>query len=139
LVQDQNHKGDYFQWLNGNKVFLNQIKFKTDTLVACGFLVGAHPRHFRRDKAEHEIKLKLQLGDDLPFQLSARVISAPMEPSRQDKFAFQAIVIETAMMHARMLREAFFALPNPPRRRPVTHTQDNINLFLYLSPKNGQL
>ncbi len=33
----------YFNCLHQRKVYLNQTKFKMATLVACGFLVGAHP------------------------------------------------------------------------------------------------
>jgi hypothetical protein len=34
--------GPYFTWLWQCQVFLNPTNFKTDTLIACGFLVGAH-------------------------------------------------------------------------------------------------
>jgi hypothetical protein len=48
-------KNLYFTWLKAHRVFLNYTKFKTDTLVACGFSVGAHPGFMRRDEAEDEI------------------------------------------------------------------------------------
>jgi len=40
-------KDKYFQWLYQNKVYLNLTKFKSSTLVVCGFLVSAHPGHLR--------------------------------------------------------------------------------------------
>jgi hypothetical protein len=47
---------DYSQWLHWNKVYLNMAKFKCDTLVVCGFLVGAHPGHLRREDTEQEYR-----------------------------------------------------------------------------------
>jgi hypothetical protein len=69
----------YFSWLHLNQVFLNYTKFKTDTLIPCGFLVGAHPGFFRRDEAEEELIGSLGLADNsIPFQLSSRNISVPI-------------------------------------------------------------
>jgi hypothetical protein len=40
-------KDPYFQWLSKAKVYINLAKFKSATLVVCGFFVGAHPGHLR--------------------------------------------------------------------------------------------
>jgi hypothetical protein len=45
-------KEPFFRWLHRSKIYLNMTKFKCATLVVCGFLVGAHPGHFRREDAE---------------------------------------------------------------------------------------
>jgi len=72
-------KNPYFSWMRAHRVFLNYTKFKTDTLVACGFLVGAHPGHTHREEAEEEIHGSLGLDPgELDFQLSARSISVPI-------------------------------------------------------------
>ncbi len=73
-------KNPYFTWLKAHRVFLNYTKFKTDTLVACGFSVGAHPGFMRRDKAEEEICGSLGFDkDEANFQLSSRYISVPIK------------------------------------------------------------
>jgi hypothetical protein len=68
-------KDPYFQWMHKKKVYLNLAKFKIATLVVCGFLVGAHPGHLRRNEAEQELRIRLRLEEDFPFQLSSRTIS----------------------------------------------------------------
>jgi hypothetical protein len=70
-LKSPNHP--FFNWLHLNKVYLNQTKFKTSSLVPCGFLLGAHPGHMRRDEAESELGLSLGFpsSDELPFQLSS--------------------------------------------------------------------
>jgi len=104
----------YFQWLHQNKVYLNMTKFKSATLVICGFFIGAHPGHFRREDAEKELRLRLQISDDYPFQLSSRTISVPKDAGKQsERYGFPAVAIETSARHAKKLREAFFALPPP--------------------------
>jgi hypothetical protein len=97
-------KSLYFTWLKECRVYINRTAFKTDTLVACGFLVGAHPGFMRRDEAEEELKVSLDIEPDtLPFQLSSRSISVPIKEGDQSRFSFQAIVVETSVKHAQPL------------------------------------
>jgi hypothetical protein len=104
----------YFGWLRTNNVYLNQAKFKTSTLVPCGFLVGAHPGFIRRDEAESEIYTHLMTDSDtLPFQLTARTISVPIHDGKPEKYTFQAVVVETAVNQAAALKESFYKLANP--------------------------
>jgi hypothetical protein len=104
----------YFNWLRFNNVYLNQTKFKTATLVPCGFLVGAHPGHFRRDEAEAELQSSLNLtGPDMQFQLSARTASVPLKHGSSERYTFQAVVVETSTTFAKQLREAFYGLQKP--------------------------
>jgi hypothetical protein len=92
-----------------HRVFLNYTEFKTDTLVACGFLVGAHPGHIRREEAEEEIRGSLGLDpEELDFQLSARLISVPIQEGESACFTFQALVIEMSTKNATILRERFY-------------------------------
>jgi hypothetical protein len=106
--------GAYFSWLHKNEVFINCMKFKADTLVPCGFLVGAHPAFFCRDKAEDELTCSLDLDDTpVPFQLSSRTISVPMVEGNPQKFTLQAIIVKTSTSHAGTLRERFYNLENP--------------------------
>lgn len=104
---------DYFQYLHWNKVYLNLTKFKADTLVVCGFFVGAHPGHLRREDAEVELRKRLQLPPDFPFQLSSRTISVPIAPGKDERYAFPAVAVESSTKFAKRLREAFFAQPKP--------------------------
>lgn len=92
---------------------LNQTTFKTDTLVACGFLVGAHPGHLHCDEAERELRTSLQLENNFPLQLSARTTTILIVLGKPEKFSFQAVVIETPINHAEQLREQFYLLPKP--------------------------
>jgi hypothetical protein len=96
------YKSTYFNWLRNNNVFLNQTKFKTSTLVACGFLVGAHPGYLRRDEAEQELRVSLQLQqedskaeeENIPFQLSSRTTTVAIQDGEKERYEFQAIVVE---------------------------------------------
>jgi len=107
-------KEPYFQWLHQSKVYLNLAKFKSDTLVVCGFLLGAHPRHLRRDDAEKEFATRLELPADFPFQLSSRTISVPVDNNKDSKrYSFPAVAVETSARQAKSLRETFFAQPKP--------------------------
>jgi hypothetical protein len=107
-------KGEYFQWLHHQKVYLNQMTFKTDTLVACGFLVGAHPGHLRRDEAEQELQASLQTTpEELPFQLTARTISVPVHENQPERYSFHAVVVETSISHVAPLKEKFYNLGHP--------------------------
>jgi hypothetical protein len=112
-LKSPNHP--FFNWLCLNKVFLNQIKFKASSLVPCGFLLGAHPGHLRRDEAEDELRTSLgyEIDEELPFQLSSRSVSVPIQDGNKDRYAFQAVVVETSTQHAASLRENFFNLGNP--------------------------
>jgi hypothetical protein len=106
--------GTYFNWLHSNEVFLNYTKFKTDTLVPSGFLVGAHPNFFHRNEAEEELLGSLGLPDEsIQFQLSSRSISVPISDGSPERYTFQAVVVETAAPHATTLREKFYELENP--------------------------
>jgi hypothetical protein len=117
----KSYNSTYFNWLRTNNAFLNQTKFKTSTLVACGFLVGAHPGYLRRDEAEKELRASLQLPqdgadsdeEDIPFQLSSRTTTVAIQEGGKERYAFQAIVVETATNHATKLRERFYKLDNP--------------------------
>jgi hypothetical protein len=64
-------KKPYFQWLKHHKVSLNFTKFKTDTLVACGFLVGAHPGYLCQNEVQEKLKISVGIEDTIPFQLSS--------------------------------------------------------------------
>jgi hypothetical protein len=75
-------KDPYFQWLHQTKVYLNLTKFKSATLIVCGFLVGAHPGHLRREDAEEELCKRLNLQENFPFQLTARTISVPKDSGK---------------------------------------------------------
>jgi hypothetical protein len=112
-LKSPNHP--FFNWLRLNKVFLNQVKFKASSLVPCGFLLGAHPGHLRRDEAEDELRVSLGFSteEELPFQLSSRSVSVPVSEGSPDRYAFQAVVVETSTQQAASLREQFFSLGNP--------------------------
>jgi hypothetical protein len=87
----------YFAWLTNNRVFINYTKFKTDTLVPCGFLVGAHPGHFRRNEAEEELLASLGLDPgEIPFQLSSRSVSVPIKEDDPRRYSFNAVIVETS-------------------------------------------
>jgi hypothetical protein len=107
-------KDPYFKWLHLHKIYLNLTKFKSATLVVCGFLVGAHPGHFRRDDAEIELRSRLHLPEEFPFQLSSRTITVPKDPGKHaERFSFPAVAIETYTRHAKNLRKSFFLQPKP--------------------------
>jgi hypothetical protein len=114
-LKSPNHP--FFNWLHLNKVFLNQTIFKASSLVPCGFLLGAHPGHLRKDEAEDELRISLgySLEEELPFQLFARTVSVPIQEGKQDRSAFQAVVVETSTQHAASLRKIFFSLGNPTK------------------------
>lgn len=87
-------------------MFLNATKFKVDTLVPYGFLVGTYPSYFHRDEAEEEFVVSLSLDDQpIPFQLSSRNISVPIVEGSRERYSFQAVVVETSATHATALRE----------------------------------
>jgi hypothetical protein len=122
-LKSPNHP--FFNWLRLNKVFLNQTKFKASSLVPCGFLLGAHPGYLRRDEAEEELRQGLGYTQDeeLPFQLSSRTVSVPIQDDKQDRYAFQAVVVETSTQQAATLREKFFSMGHPTQvldRLPYT-------------------
>jgi hypothetical protein len=107
-------KEPHFQWLHQSKVYLNLAKFKSDTLVMCGFLLGAHPGHFRCEDAEKEFSSRLELSSDFPFQLSSRTISVPIDNSKDaSRYSFPAVAVETSACQSKHLREAFFSQPKP--------------------------
>jgi hypothetical protein len=106
----------YFAWLTNNRVFINYTKFKTETLVPCGFLVGAHPGHFRRKEAEEEILASLGLDPgELSFQLSSHSVSVPIKEDDPRRYSFNAVVVETSTKHATRLCERFYELSDPSK------------------------
>jgi hypothetical protein len=127
-------RNPYFNWLRSNNVYLNQTKFKTDTLVACGILLGAHPSYLRRDEAEQELHQSLKLQDqEIPFQLSSRTISVPIKEGAPEKYTFQAVVVETSSSTAASLRERFYQLENPLMAQ-ATHPYTGKYPFVPLLP-----
>jgi hypothetical protein len=92
----------YFGWLHTGNIYLNQTKFKIDTLVACGFLLWAHPGYLPRDEAKQE-----------SFQLSSHTTSVLEKEGGKERFSFQTIVIEMSTKNAAKLREWFYTLKNP--------------------------
>jgi hypothetical protein len=122
----------YFSWLRNHKVYLNLTKFKTDTLVPCGFLVGAHPGFLRRNEAKEELRGSLSIDpEELPFQLSARTISVPLKEGEPGRFSFQAVVVETAVKHATKLRD-FFYMQDNPATAVKTYPYTGMNQFVPL-------
>jgi hypothetical protein len=120
----------YFQWLHQHKVYINLAKFKSATLVICGFFVGAHPGHLRREDAERELRHRVQLPEAFPFQLTSRTISVPKDSSKEsERYAFPAVAIETSARQAKKLCEAFFALP-PPSKAKVDHPHTGCYQFV---------
>jgi hypothetical protein len=111
-LKSPNHP--FFNWLHINKVFLNQTKFKTSSLVPCGFLLGAHPGHLRRDEAEAELKVSLgyETEEEPPFQLSSRSVSVPVQEGKPERFLFLTVIVETSTQQAASLKEKFFSLGN---------------------------
>jgi hypothetical protein len=105
----------FFQWMRKCKVFLNQTKFKANTLLSCGFLHGVHPGYLQRDEAEKELDMCLNKHHDTPinFQLSARTVSVPIAEGHPERFPFPAVVVETTVEHAAILRERFYSLGDP--------------------------
>jgi hypothetical protein len=102
---------EYFKWLHLNKVFLNQTKFKTETLAPCEFLLGAHLGFFWRDEAEADLAPSINPGGEIvSFQLSARSVSVAISPHNKQNYTFQAVIVETSIPHAAKLREQFYSL-----------------------------
>jgi hypothetical protein len=111
-------KHPYFAWLCTNRVYLNYTKFKTDTLVACGFLVGAHPGYLCREEAEEEIRGSLGLDEgELQFQLSSRSVSVPIKDGQPSRYNFHAVILKTSVREASRLRELFYALQHPKKAK----------------------
>jgi hypothetical protein len=106
---------EFFRFLYTNKVFLNQTRINAATLVAVGFLHGAHPGYFRRDTAEQEMEkyINQNPASSLPFQLSAFTITVPIMDGKAKRFSFQTVVVETPVEHATALRERFYSLGDP--------------------------
>jgi hypothetical protein len=120
-------KNPYFTWLKKNRVYLNYTKFKTETLVACGFLVGTHPGHLRREEAEEELRGSLGLDKgEIDFQLSSRSISVPIKEGDTSCYSFQAIIIETSTKLASTLHERFFELAHPSKVFNLAQVHVNI-------------
>jgi hypothetical protein len=104
----------YFSWLFTNEVFINQTKLKVDTLIPCGFLIGAHPFFLRRDEAKEKLTGSLGLPDCyIPFQLSSRNISVPITDGSTERYTFQAVIVETATSYAATLRGKNYQLEDP--------------------------
>lgn len=88
-------------------------------MVVCGFFVGAHPGHIRREDAEQELHLRLQLPPDFQFQLSSRTISVPLAHGNTNRYSFPAVAIVTSARMAKRLQEAMFSLPKPSDAKTV--------------------
>jgi hypothetical protein len=83
-------------------------------LVPCGFFVGAHPGHFRRNEAKEELLTSLGLDpNEIPFQLSSHLVSVPIKEDDPLRYSFNAVVVETSTKHAANLRERFHGLQDP--------------------------
>jgi hypothetical protein len=83
-------------------------------LVPCGFFVGAHPGHFRRNEAKEELLTSLGLDpNEIPFQLSSHLVSVPIKEDDPLRYSFNAVVVETSTKHAAKLRERFHGLQDP--------------------------
>ncbi len=69
----------------------------------------------RRDEAESELGVSFGFSakQELPFQLSSRSVSVPIQDGKPERFAFQAVVVETSTQQAASLREKFFSLGDP--------------------------
>lgn len=93
-------KGEYFQWLHANKVFLNQTKFKTDTLVCMRFSCCGTP-WIPEEGWSGEGTQDLNLNEELPFQLSSRTVTVPIDQGSHERYSFQAVVIETSAKDAK--------------------------------------
>jgi hypothetical protein len=101
----------YFQWLKAHRIFINSNKFKTDNLVPCGFLFGAHPSYLRRDEAEQELQACLNITpDSLPFQLLSRSASVPTSDNPSVRYHIQAIIVKTSTRHAASLNKKLIKL-----------------------------
>jgi hypothetical protein len=89
--------------------------------VACGFLYGAHPGYLCRDEAEVELEkgIKENHEEKVPFELSARTVTVPINNGKPERFPFHAIVIDTSVEHATRLREPFYSLGDPDRAAKV--------------------
>jgi hypothetical protein len=99
-------------------------------LVVCGFLLGAHPGHLRRDEAEVELRGSLGLDlEEFSFQLSSRTISVPIKECELGRFSFQAVVVETAAQHASHLCEKFYLLEDS-KRAAVTYPYTGMYQFV---------
>jgi len=115
-------KEPYFQWLQKAKVYLNLAKFKSATLVVCGFLVGAHPGHLRREDAERELRERLQLSDDFPFQLSSRTISVLKDSSKEaERYSFPAVACEHTRILGALVEHPRGNLEEIQQRNPAEH------------------
>jgi hypothetical protein len=101
-------------------------------LVACGFLVGAHPGYTRRDHAEEELWVHLHMDEeDIPYQLSTRTISVPLVEDKLGKYSFQAVVVETSANKAASLWERFYSLDPQQKHDRASLTLGNTNSCLY--------
>jgi hypothetical protein len=108
------------------RVFLNQ----TETLVACGYLLGAHPGHLHRDKVEEELWGNLSLEpNELNFQLSSRSISVPIKEGEPGRYSLHVVVVETASKDAAALRERFYERQHPDKARDI-YPYTGVNQFI---------
>jgi hypothetical protein len=91
----------------------------------------------RRDEAELELGISLGFNsnEELPFQLSSRSVSVPIQEGKPERFVFQAVVVETSTQQAASLRERFFSLGNPKQvqeKSPYTGKYQFVPFLKYL-------
>ena len=122
-MQLKDQRRPYFKWLSNNRIFLRRTGFDADSISLLGYLHGSHPDAARLVDMTNELKIRLQLPDDIDFQLTPRNLFAIDSQATKTKFSFKAIAVETDSKMAGPLREAFFRLGDPKvakHKWPVT-------------------
>jgi hypothetical protein len=85
---------DNFKWLHVNKVFLNHTKFKTDTLVPCGFLLSALPGFSCHNEAELDFKTNISPENSpVPLQLSLQSVSVALSSCTTNRLASRSLLL----------------------------------------------
>jgi hypothetical protein len=76
--------------------------------------IGAHPGFLCCTEAEEKLLGSLGLDEgQIPFQLTSRTISVPIQDGAPIRFGFQALVIECSAADAPKLKERFYELDRP--------------------------
>ena len=131
-VKLKDSKSPYFKWLSNNRVYLRHNSFDADTMVLLGFMLGAHPDAVRLLDLTNELTERLNLPDNINFQLSIRNLTAIHSMVTRNKFGFKAIAVETDAKMTSAVREAFFRLGDPKVEKhkwPITGTYLFIPMF----------
>jgi len=86
--------------------------------------IGAHPGFLCCTEAEEKLLGSLGLDEgQIPFQLTSRTISVPIQDGAPIRFGFQALVIECSAADAPKLKERFYELDRPtPKDLPLGST-----------------